>query len=163
MLDYLAEYDRYRKLLDGALEQLGDEEFFRPPGGDSAGGNSVAIIMKHLAGNFISRFTDFRTSDGEKPWRDRESEFHLQDETQAGIMEGWEQAWKVMRAAVQQVDEADLGAIITIRGVEQTVEEALLRSVTHFSYHVGQVIQLARLQRGADWSYLSIPPETPAS
>jgi uncharacterized damage-inducible protein DinB len=161
MLDYLAEYDRYRKLLDGGLEQLADDEFFRQPGADGKGGNSVAIIMKHLAGNFRSRFTDFRTSDGEKPWRNRESEFHVQDETRAEIMQRWEQGWNVMRSAVQQVQEADLTETITIRGKEQTVEEALLRSVTHFSHHVGQVILLARLYRGADWRYLSIPPETP--
>jgi uncharacterized damage-inducible protein DinB len=157
MLDYLLEFQRYRKLLDGALEQLKDDEFFRQTGT----GNSIAVIMKHLAGNFISRFTDFRSSDGEKPWRNRESEFHVQDESEAEIIRRWDKGWHLMQVAVEEVREADLQEKIMLRGAELTVEEALLRSVTHFSYHVGQVILLARLYRGDDWRYLSIPPEQP--
>lgn len=159
MLDYLEEFVRQRKLLDGALEQLDDGEFFQPLGTI----NPVGVIMKHLAGNFVSRFTDFLTTDGEKPWRNREGEFSTTGESRDEIMRFWDQAWSVMQSAVERVQPADLGKVITIRGQELTVEEALLRSLTHFGYHVGQVVLLARFFRGDDWLFLSIPPEPPGA
>jgi uncharacterized damage-inducible protein DinB len=155
MPDYLAEFGRYRKLLDGALDQIGDEEFFAQLGESS---NSVATILVHLGGNFRSRFTDFLTSDGEKPWRERDSEFEDSGLTREQVMERWQQGWQVMHDSVSALREHDMSASITIRGKPLSVEEALLRSVSHFAHHVGQVLLLGKYFRGADWRYLSIPP-----
>lgn len=156
MPDYLSEYESYRRLLDGALGQIGDDEFFRSVGGAN---NSAAVIIRHLAGNLASRFTDFLTSDGEKPWRQRDREF---DEDRPGnraaVMSSFEESWRIVFGAVAALEPADMTREVTIRGKPLKVEDALLRSVAHFAQHVGQIILIGKFFRGDDWRWLSIPP-----
>src|SRR5690554_5177078 len=125
MPDYLAAYQMYRRDLDGALQQITDEEFAALPGGTA---NSVAVIIRHLGGNLTSRFTDLLTSDGEKPWRNREAEFQGTAASRAEVMAGFERAWGIMSDAVSGLSAADLQATITIRGKPILVDDALLRS-----------------------------------
>lgn len=155
MPNYLELFELYHKDLHGALRQLKDEEFFRSPGGSA---NSAAVIVQHLAGNFASRFTDFLTSDGEKPWREREAEFQKLSGSRQEVMAAYENAWGVLHHSVAGLAPQDLQATVHIRGKPWLVDEALLRSVAHFAGHVGQVILIGKLFRGADWEYLSIPP-----
>lgn len=155
MPNYLELFELYHKDLNGALKQLKDDEFFRSPGGSA---NSAAVIVQHLAGNFASRFTDFLTSDGEKPWREREAEFQAPTESRAEVMARFEEGWNILRGAVSNLSEDDLRATIHIRGKPWSVDEALLRSVAHFAGHVGQVILIGKVFRGDEWEYLSIPP-----
>ncbi len=152
---FVGEYRRFKGLLEKAIEQVSDEDLFREIGETS---NSIATIVNHLAGNLLSRFTDFLTSDGEKPWRDRESEFHVGELDRAALMEKWGRAWKVLEENVFSLGAADMRQTVTIRGVSFTVEEALARSLAHFSYHVGQVVYLAKYFSGEKWQYLTIPP-----
>lgn len=149
------EYRRYRELGEDAMAQLGDAEFGRAAG---PGGNSIAVIVQHLSGNFVSRFTDFLDSDGEKPWRERDREFLPRDESRAELMETWARGWTVLFDALAALEDADLNRSVTIRGVPHTVSEALHRSLAHASYHVGQIVYQAKARRGAEWSYLSQPP-----
>ncbi len=155
MNSFVAEFKRYRFLLEKAVEQISEQDFFQQ---DEKQGNSIAILVNHLAGNFQSRFTDFLTTDGEKPWRNRDGEFEVTELTQAQIMERWTKAWQVLQNAVFSLNPKDMHKTITIRGVTFSVEEALLRSLAHFSYHVGQIVFLAKKFSGKNWHYLSIPP-----
>lgn len=155
MPNYLEVFELYRNDLTGALNQITDEEFFQSPGGTA---NSTAVMMQHLTGNFASRFTDFLTTDGEKPWRTREAEFQAPANSREEVMAAFESAWGTMHATVANLSEADLQATVHIRGKPWTVDEALLRSVTHFAGHVGQVILIGKIFRGDEWEYLSIPP-----
>jgi len=152
---FVGEYIRYRNYLDGALPQLSDDEFFRKIGPTS---NSVAIIMKHVSGNFKSRFTDFLTTDGEKPWRNRESEFDVTGLSRTDLMTLWQEAWQVLEESVFNLKPEDGKKIVTVRGVELTVNDALCRSLAHFSSHVGEIIFVAKYFRGDNWTYLSIAP-----
>lgn len=150
-----AEYRRYKSLGEGAMRQLTDTQLSEPgPTSD----NAVATIAWHIAGNLKSRFTDFLSSDGEKPWRDRESEFRPRTVTRAELMEKWEDGWGALLGALQRLTEEDLSQSVTIRGVRLTVPEALHRSLAHTSYHVGQIVFLAKHLRGDAWTFLSIPP-----
>ena len=155
MIPYIGEYKRYRRLLEGSLRQLTDDEFFRVL---SPSSNSVAIILKHISGNWHSRFTNFLTSDGEKPWRNRESEFDVTGLSREELMAYWQGAWDILETNVFALGEADMKTPITIRGVTLSVEEALCRSLSHFSYHVGEIVFLAKHFKGDDWEYLSIAP-----
>ena len=150
-----AEYRRYKRLGDESLRQLDAEALVRRPPGD---GNSVAAIVWHIAGNLRSRFTDFLTTDGEKPWRDRESEFEARDVGPAEVLAKWEDGWRVLFAATASLADADLSRPVRIRGQELSVAEALHRSLAHASYHVGQIVFLARSLRGGAWEFLTIPP-----
>ena len=149
------EYRRYKALADSALEQV-PEKAHSEPGPN--GGNSLAIICWHVSGNLRSRFTDFLTSDGEKPWRQREEEFVARTVSRDELMAKWNQGWDVLFATLDAITDADLSKTIRIRGETFTVHAALHRSVTHTSYHVGQIVTLAHAIRGAEWRYLSIPP-----
>ena len=149
-----AEFVRYKLLGERALRQVRPEEL--NVRGDE--GNSIAIIVWHVAGNLESKFTDLLTTDGEKPWRDRDSEFEARGVSPAEVTEKWERGWRVLLGALADLSDDDLAAPITIRGVPFRVDEALLRSLAHLAYHVGQIVLLARSFRGDDWEYLSIPP-----
>ena len=149
-----SEYRRYKGLADRAIAQLEDDQLART---DDPAGNSVAVIVRHLAGNFRSRFTDFLMTDGEKPWRDRDSEFVAPDTDRAALLRDWEHGWSVLFATLAELDDDHLGRTVTIRGVPLTVLEALHRSLSHAAYHVGQIVLLARGMRGAEWRSLSIP------
>ena len=149
-----AEYRRYKTLGEGAINQLADSQLAQVAGT----GNSIVTIVWHLAGNLKSRFTDFLTADGEKPWRDRDSEFLTREVSRKELQAKWEDGWRVLFAALTDLSDVDLGRTVTIRGEPHTVAQALHRSLAHASYHVGQIVYEAKALRGADWRYLSIPP-----
>ena len=149
-----AEYRRYKTLGEDAINQLADSQLAQVPGT----GNSIVTIVWHLAGNLKSRFTDFLTADGEKPWRDRDSEFLAREVSRKELQAKWEDGWRVLFAALTDLSDVDLGRTVTIRGEPHTVAQALHRSLAHASYHVGQIVYEAKALRGADWRYLSIPP-----
>jgi uncharacterized damage-inducible protein DinB len=140
---------------DRTLEQLDREDLLWVP---YEGGNSIAVIVRHLHGNMLSRWTDFLTTDGEKPWRDRDSEF-VQPEaaTLAEMMGWWEAGWHCLFQAVDGLTAEVLSSKVTIRGQEHTVIEALHRQIQHISYHLGQIVLLARMRKQNDWRTLSIP------
>lgn len=148
------EYGRYKALGEGTMRQLSADELVT----DTAGTNSIAMIVWHIAGNLESRFTDFLTTDGEKPWRNRESEFEPRTPSRAEIEEKWERGWRVLFGSFQELTDDDLGRTVMIRGVPMGVDEALLRSVAHAAHHVGQIVYLGKCFRGDSWEYLSIPP-----
>jgi hypothetical protein len=150
-----AEYLRYKALADAAIEQLGEKELSAP---GPRGGNSIAVICWHVSGNLRSRFTDFLTSDGEKPWRQREEEFAARSVTRAELLAKWAEGWDVVLGTLAALTDEQLHVTVTIRGQPLHVHEALHRSLAHVSYHVGQIVYVAKETRGTEWKYLSIPP-----
>jgi uncharacterized protein DUF1572 len=148
------EYRRYKALAEGAFAQLEDEQLCHA---ESTGDNSIAVIVWHVAGNLASRFTDFRISDGEKPWRDREQEFAPRTVSRSELLDKWEAGWRVLLEALSELSDADLVETVTIRGQALRIEEALHRSLAHTTYHVGQIVYLAKSLRGDTWNSLSIP------
>ena len=154
--DALAVFRKYKKLAEDAMAQLGDEEFFAHI---DAGANSVAVIVKHLAGNMRSRWSDFLTSDGEKPDRNRDAEFRIDaGTTRAEVIGWWEEGWRYVFEAVEPLDASDLMRTVTIRGEPHTVVKAINRQLTHYAYHVGQIVLLAKHFKSKDWQSLSIAP-----
>lgn len=150
-----AEFLRYKGLGEGAIAQLSDADLSTE---GPNGGNSIAVICWHIAGNLRSRFTEFLTADGEKPWRHRDEEFHSRTVTRAELLAKWEQGWTVLLDALATLTDQQLQQTVIIRGQPLVVHEALLRSLAHLSHHVGQIVYLAHALRGKDWKYLSIPP-----
>lgn len=150
-----AEYARYKALAEGAFSQLTDEQLCVTAPGD---GNSVATICWHVAGNIRSRFTDFLTTDGEKPWRHREEEFQRRSVTQVELRAHWDTGWQALLDTLASLTDDDLGRTVTIRQQPLLVSEALFRSLAHVSYHVGQIVYASRALRGPSWRFLSIPP-----
>jgi hypothetical protein len=150
-----AEYRRYRALAEGALSQVDDNSLKEPAPG---GGNSLATLVQHVAGNLLSRFTDFLVSDGEKPWRGREAEFVDRGASRAELDAFWLEGWAALEGALECLADGDLGRAVTIRGQPLTVREALVRSLAHTSNHVGQMVLLARSVKGNAWRFLSIAP-----
>jgi len=145
----------HKRLADGAIAQLSDEQFFATPDTES---NSVAITMKHMAGNMRSRFTDFLTSDGEKPDRNRDQEFVVDsDAARADILRVWEQHWALVLDTLQSLRPDDLARTVTIRGEPHSALQAINRQVAHYAYHIGQIVFLAKHWKGAEWKTLSIP------
>jgi len=150
------EWRRYKILGDGALQQTRDEELGKSGPGD---GNSIAVIVAHIAGNLRSRFTDFLSSDGEKPWRLRDSEFEPRPNiTRQELIGIWEKGWATLFAALAPLSDDHLRQTVTVRGRQVFVYEALHRLLAHTSYHVGQIVYLAKSFRGTEWNYLTIPP-----
>ncbi len=150
-----AEFRRYRKLAEDALADLGDEAFFHKPG---LAVNPIALIVKHVGGNLRSRWTDFLTTDGEKPDRQRDNEFQvLPGDSRDSLMHGWNNGWSVLEATLTSLSNLDLDRTITIRGEAMSAREASLRSVTHTAYHVGQILYLARLL-SPERKWLTIAP-----
>ena len=150
-----AEYLRYKKLAEGAIAQLDDAQLTASTGPATA--NSIAVICWHVSGNLRSRFTDFLTSDGEKPWRNREEEFDDRTVPRRDLLEKWEQGWAVLLAALDRLDDSQLERTVTIRNEAMPVHAALHRSLAHVSYHVGQIVYLAKAMCGDRWTSLSIP------
>ncbi len=145
----------HKRLADGAIAQLSDEQFFALPDPES---NSTAIVVKHMAGNLRSRFTDFLTSDGEKPDRHRDQEFVMTQETSRDeLLRWWEQNWQLAFETIQSLQPGDLQRTVTIRGEPHSVVQALTRALTHQAYHAGQIVFLAKHWKGAEWKSLSIP------
>lgn len=149
-----AEYRRYKALGEGAMRQLAAVELTRTPDPES---NSIATIVWHIAGNLESRFADFLTSDGEKPWRNRDEEFEPRQAGAAEVEEKWQRGWRILTDALAGLTDAHLTRTVRIRGQELQVVDALHRSLAHTSYHVGQIVYLAKWIRSADWTSLSIP------
>lgn len=146
---------KQKRDIESALAQLDDAQLRARLHPDA---NSIHAIVKHLAGSLRSRFTDFLTADGEKPWRDREREFRDEGETREQLMQSWTEAWSILTAALDALTESDLARTVTIRGQPHTVPDALARALAHVSYHAGQILLLARLLRGnADWKWITIP------
>ena len=142
-------------LADRAMEQAGPGRWFEALGPDE---NSIAVVVKHLSGNMRSRWTDFLTTDGEKPDRDRDREFEREPgDAPEALRARWEAGWALLFAALDGLREGDLGRTVTIRGEPHTVLQAVNRQLSHYSYHVGQIVLLARHFAGPAWTSLSIP------
>jgi uncharacterized damage-inducible protein DinB len=153
--DLMHEFRRHKNLADRAMGQLDDEQFFHRPG---EAVNPIALIVKHLAGNLVSRWSDFLNTDGEKPSRDRDDEFRLgEQDTRANLLAAWERGWQTLYDTLAGLRESDLEKTVTIRGEPHTVVQALLRGMSHVAYHTGQILYLVRLLR-PDSNWLTIPP-----
>ena len=150
-----SEYRRYKRLGEESIRQLDAESLVRQPPGD---GNSVAAIAWHISGNLRSRFTDFLTTDGEKPWRHRDSEFDDAPAPRAELMAAWERGWQCLFDALEPLTDADLSRVVTIRTEPHTVFQAINRQTAHYAYHVGQVLLIAKHVKGEGWDYLTIAP-----
>jgi hypothetical protein len=153
--DALQSFRNYKSAAEKALVQVSDEEFFRMIDAES---NSLATIVKHIAGNLHSRWTNFLTTDGEKPDRHRDREFVvLAGETRGSIMKFWESGWKILFEAIEPIAPEDFGKKVTIRGEPHTIVEAINRQLSHYAQHIGQIIFLAKHFRVEDWHTLSVP------
>lgn len=148
-----SEYQRYKSLAEKAIAQIKDDDVHKVLGED---GNSIAVIMNHLSGNLKSRFTNFLTEDGEKPWRKRDDEFEEKLEDRTILIKKWEESWRILLNEINALQDFDLSKVVRIRGKELTVSEALQRSLAHAAYHVGQIVLLARIHVGKNWKSLSI-------
>ena len=144
----------YKELGDNSFAQIGDADFHAQPNEVS---NSIAVIIRHVAGNMLSRWTNFLDEDGEKAWRLRDQEFEEPDLDHAGLIALWEKGWDCYLSALRSLTEADLLRTITIRSEPLTVVDAINRQLAHYPYHVGQIVYLARLLKGEGWKSLSIP------
>lgn len=154
--DITFSFRKHKDLAERAFRQVEDEGFFHKPGEHS---NSLAAILKHVAGNLASRWTDFLTIDGDKPWRDRDAEFVIgPEDTRPRLLAAWEAGWAALFQTLGNLQETDLLKTVTIRREEHTVFQAIHRSLTHTSYHVGQIVYLSRLMTKEGWQWLTIPP-----
>jgi hypothetical protein len=145
----------YKRLADGGLAQLSDQDFFRAPDSES---NCPAQLIKHMAGNLRSRWTDFLTTDGEKPDRNRDQEFVLTPaDTRADLMRRWEESFKIIFDTIATLKPEDFAVVVAIRGEPHTILQAINRSLMHTAYHVGQILYVGKHLRGAEWTMLSIP------
>ncbi len=152
--DFRSEYARYRQIAEKAMRQMPDVLLNRVPAPDA---NSAAMIVRHMSGNLVSRFTNFLTEDGEKSTRDRDAEFDERSYTRDEVEEAWAKGFAVLEDALATLGDADLQRTVTIRNQPMTVHAALARSLAHLSYHVGQIVLLARLYAAGPWESLSIP------
>jgi hypothetical protein len=148
------EFRRYKIIGQKAMDQLPEEALNKITGPDH---NSIAVIVRHISGNLLSRFTDFVTSDGEKPWRNRDSEFSDVKYDRQTVDQMWNSGWQALESQLAVLTDADLSKVVYIRRQPLTVHEALARSLAHISYHVGQVVLLARILKEGEWRWISIP------
>lgn len=144
----------YKQLGEKTFAQVDDEQLFWQYNEES---NSIAIIVKHLRGNMRSRWTDFRTSDGEKEWRHRETEFDADIRSRAELMVKWEEGWQCLFDALDPLEDKDLAEEVYIRNMGHTITEAINRQLAHYAYHIGQIVFLGRMLKGPNWQSLSIP------
>lgn len=147
-------FEYYKSLGEKAMAQITDEALFHMPDEKS---NSISVIVKHLHGNMLSRWTDFLTTDGEKEWRDRDSEFEETIETRDEVMKQWSEGWACVFSALNTLHPEDFDKTVYIRNMGQTVLEAIMRQMAHYAYHIGQIVYLARLFNEGDWKTLTIP------
>ena len=152
--DAIKSFRNYKKLADRAIEQVSDEEFF---GTIDEEANSIALIVKHIAGNLRSRWTDFLTTDGEKADRNRDTEFELIEDTRESLMKFWEDGWRILFESIEPLSADDFSKTVTIRGERHSVVEAINRQLTHYTYHIGQIVLLAKHFRSSEWKTLSVP------
>jgi hypothetical protein len=150
----LAVFRQYKKMAESAMAQLSDDQLFTTLDGEM---NSIALIVKHMTGNMRSRWTDFLTSDGEKPDRNRDTEFVEPPATREALLERWENGWKTVFDAIEPLTDADLTRTVTIRSEPHSVMQAINRQVAHYSSHIGQIVFLAKHLAGTNWKSLSVP------
>jgi hypothetical protein len=149
----------YKTLADKAMAQLEADQIFFTPNEDT---NSIAVIVNHMSGNMLSRWTDFLTTDGEKDWRNRDAEFEAPASDKEALLEKWENGWACLFTALNTVTPDNLGSIIYIRNEGHTVVEAINRQLAHYPYHVGQIVFFAKMIKKSAWSSLSIPKNNSA-
>ncbi len=152
--DSLALFRQYKTMAEGAMAQVTDEQLFATLDAEM---NSIALIVKHMAGNMRSRWTDFLTTDGEKPDRHRDTEFENPPSTRSALLEMWEQGWAHVFAALEPLSDADLGRTVTIRGEPHSVMQAVNRQIAHYACHIGQIVFLAKHLQASNWTSLSVP------
>lgn len=151
---YVKQFEYYRSLGEKAMSQVSDEDLnWRTTEED----NSIAIIVKHMKGNMLSRWTDFLTSDGEKEWRERDDEFESNTRTRQEIKDWWQEGWNCLFSALRPLSDSSLKEIVHIRNQEHSVQEAINRQLAHYAYHVGQIVLIAKIKAGPNWRALSIP------
>jgi hypothetical protein len=148
------QFEYYKQLGEKTIEQLKDEELFWQPNEES---NSIAVIIKHMRGNMLSRWTDFLTTDGEKEWRNRDGEFENAWHTREDVLNAWNEGWQCLFNALQSITDDDLNRIVYIRNEGHTVLEAINRQLAHYPYHIGQIVYIGKLCRNEGWKSLSIP------
>jgi transposase InsO family protein len=158
MKDYIIsiqkQFEYYKSLANKTIDQLDDDKLFWQYNDES---NSIAILMNHIAGNMISRWTDFYTSDGEKEWRNRDSEFIWGNKDKTALIEKWEKGWRCLNNVIENLKEEDLGKTIYIRNMGHTVIEAINRQLAHYPYHIGQIVFIGKMVQDSNWNSLSIP------
>jgi uncharacterized damage-inducible protein DinB len=152
--DSISLFRYYKKLAEGAMEQLSDGQLFATLDEEM---NSIAIIVKHMAGNMRSRWTNFLTSDGEKPDRNRDTEFVAPTATRAELMRVWNDGWERIFQALEPLSDADLSREVFIRGEPHSVMQAINRQIAHYAHHCGQIVFLAKHLKGSSWKTLSVP------
>ncbi len=156
--NYLAsaikQFEYYKLLGEKALDQLDEKQLFFVPSAES---NSIAVIVQHLSGNMVSRWTDLLTSDGEKEWRKRDEEFEAMIKSRVELIKVWDKGWNVLFATLKSLSNDDLGKIIYIRNQGCTAQDAINRQLAHYPYHVGQMVYVAKLVVSKEWQSLSIP------
>jgi hypothetical protein len=152
--DALAVFRQYKSLAERAIAQLTDEQLTTTLDPEM---NSVALTMKHMAGNMRSRWTDFLTSDGEKTWRNRDSEFVEPPATRNELLQMWNAGWQLVFSALEPLSDQDLGRTVTIRGESHSVMQAINRQIAHYSYHCGQIVFLAKHLQNENWTSLTVP------
>lgn len=150
---FIKRFEYYKSLGDKSFEQLSDEQIFWQYNEES---NSIAVIVKHIAGNMLSRWTNFLTEDGEKFWRNRDEEFVNTFKNKQEVLEYWEQGWKCFFNALDQINDENLSSTIYIRGEAHSVIDAVFRQLAHYPYHIGQIVFIAKMIKNEDWETLSI-------
>ncbi|WP_417428142.1 DUF1572 family protein [Halpernia sp.] len=150
---FIKRFKYYKDLGDKTFVQLSEEQFFWQYNEES---NSIAIIVKHIAGNMLSRWTNFLTEDGEKSWRNRDAEFVNDFKTKQEILDYWEKGWKCLFDALNQINNENINNTIFIRGEKHSIIDAVLRQLAHYPYHVGQLIYIAKMLKNEDWKTLSV-------
>ena len=150
-------FKNYKSLGEKAIAQASDEMLFQEP---ISGINSISIIIRHLHGNMKSRWTDFLTTDGEKPWRKRDEEFEEFITDRDMLLLIWEEAWNYLFTALDNLQPEDLNRVVVIRNEELYVMDAIQRQIAHYAYHVGQIVYIAKMEQGENWTSLSIPRNT---
>lgn len=150
---FIKRFQYYKMLGDKSFEQLSDEQIFWQFNQES---NSIAIIVKHVAGNMLSRWTNFLTEDGEKPWRNRDEEFLNTFQSKDEVLDYWEKGWKCLFEALSQINDQNLYSTIYIRNEGHSVIDAVFRQLAHYPYHIGQIVFIAKMMKNDDWKTLSI-------
>ncbi|MFP3598319.1 DUF1572 family protein [Chryseobacterium sp. SIMBA_029] len=150
---FVKRFEYYKSLGDNTLQQLSEEQVFWQYNEES---NSIAVIINHIAGNMLSRWTNFLTEDGEKSWRNRDEEFVNTMNTKQEVLDFWEKGWKCFFDALGQITEENLYSTIYIRGEAHSVADAVFRQLAHYPYHIGQIVYLAKMMKNEDWKTLSI-------
>lgn len=149
----IKQFEYYKMLADKAMSQLTDDQLFWQYNEES---NSIAVLVNHIAGNMLSRFTDFLTTDGEKPWRNRDAEFTNPFESKEELLDRWNKGWTCLLDTLRQLTDADLEKIVYIRNDGHTVVEAINRQLAHYPYHIGQMVFIAKMLKNESWQTLSI-------